>query len=441
MSHFVRASKFRHVYCEAPKVEETYTGFRLSTTTGEQSYIKGNNKYFAVGLQGGGGPFAVVAYHQYGRFDPSSPIVSGHSAAVLDFEWNPFHDEILASASEDSTIKIWGIPEGGLTQTLTDPLVDLAGHSKKVTLLRFHPTANNVLASVGADYSVKLWDIEKGGEMITNEGTHEQLIQDIVWDYMGSTYATSCKDKNIRIFDARTNAVAGMVENAHEGVKSFKMTYLGPSNKLVSVGFTKQSQRQLKIYDPRNLSEDIKRVDIDQAAGVIMPFYDPDTSLLYLAGKGDGNIRYYEMVDENPFCFPISEYRSTVAAKGMAVIPKRGCDVMKCETMRMLKLTSNSVEPLSFIVPRKSDAFQEDIFPPTAGNIPAHTADEWLAGSDKEPIKISLAPGADNGAPRAASGVSFVPPKNTMQLTKELAEAQARIAELEERLRAAGLSV
>ena len=114
---------------------------------------------------------------------------------------------------------------------------------------------------------------------------------------------------------------------------------------------------------------------------------------------------------------------------------------MKCETTRMLKLTSNSVEPLSFIVPRKSDAFQEDIFPPTAGNIPAHSADEWFAGSEKEPVKISLAPGADNAAPRSAGGVSFVPPKNTMQLTKELAEAQARIAELEDRLRAAGLSV
>jgi len=439
MSQFVRASKYRHVYCEAPKVEETYTGFRLSTSTGEQSYIKGNSKYFATALQGGGGPFAVVAYGQYGRFDPSSPVVSGHSAAVLDFEWNPFHDEILASASEDSTIKIWGIPEGGLTSNLTEPLVDLAGHNKKVTLLRFHPSANNVLASVGADYSVKLWDIEKGGEMITCDGVHDQLIQDIVWDYMGSTYATSCKDKNIRIIDARSNAVAGMVENAHEGVKSFKMTFLGPSNKLVSVGFTKQSQRQLKIYDPRNLGEEIKKIDIDQAAGVILPFFDPDTNLLYLAGKGDGNIRYYEIVDENPFCFPISEYRSTVAAKGMAMIPKRGCDVMKCETARMLKLTSNSVEPLSFIVPRKSDAFQEDIFPDTASGFAAHSADEWFAGSDKEPAKMSLAPGAETAA-RPAGGASFTPPKSAMQLTKELAEANARIADLEERLRSAGIS-
>lgn len=30
--------------------------------------------------------------------------------------------------------------------------------------------------------------------------------------------------------------------------------------------------------------------------GVILPFYDEESSLLYLAGKGDGNIRYYEVI-------------------------------------------------------------------------------------------------------------------------------------------------
>ena len=29
----------------------------------------------------------------------------------------------------------------------------------------------------------------------------------------------------------------------------------------------------------------MKKVDIDQAAGVIIPYYDEDTSVMYLAGK------------------------------------------------------------------------------------------------------------------------------------------------------------
>lgn len=46
-----------------------------------------------------------------------------------------------------------------------------------------------------------------GMEMNT-VSVHEQLIQDIVWDYYGNCFATSCKDKTIRIVDARLPQVA-----------------------------------------------------------------------------------------------------------------------------------------------------------------------------------------------------------------------------------------
>lgn len=131
--------------------------------------------------------------------------------------------------------QVWGIPEGGLTENIAEPLTDLRGHERKVTLLRFHPTASNVLASVSSDNNIKLWDIEKGTEII-NSSVHDQLvqvkivasgrqplpqplkacgssintheIQDIVWDYKGNCYTTTSKDKVLRIIDARTGAVA-----------------------------------------------------------------------------------------------------------------------------------------------------------------------------------------------------------------------------------------
>ena len=55
MSHFIRASKYRHIFVDQPKVENSYTGFELSTSTGEQSYIKGNVK--AAALQNKAGEF------------------------------------------------------------------------------------------------------------------------------------------------------------------------------------------------------------------------------------------------------------------------------------------------------------------------------------------------------------------------------------------------
>lgn len=441
MSNFVRTSKYRHVFCNPPKADATWSNLRLSTVTGDQSYIKSNGLFFAVAVQGGGGPFQVVDMTKPGKISGEAPVFSGHSAAVLDFDFNPFHDHMIASASDDQTVKIWSIPDE-MTANVTDPIVDLHGHSRKVTFVKFHPTANNVLASVSGDYTVKLWDIEKGSEINTLNNVHTELIQDFDWDYEGTNYATSCKDKHIRLIDARSASVTNKIDTAHEGAKSIKLTYMGSTGLLLTCGFTKQSMRQFKIWDPRNLETHVKQVDIDQAAGVIMPFYDNDTGLLYLVGKGDGNIRYYEISNSNGLdVFPITDFRSNVSAKGACWVPKSKLNIMGCETARILKLTSNAVEPLSFIVPRKSEAFQDDIFPDTAGSQPAHTADEWLNGSNKSPILVSLDP-AKSGVTSTVANTpkTFVPVKSAAALQIELDAAYAKIAELEAKLAAAGLN-
>ncbi|GLE05962.1 hypothetical protein PINS_up015173 [Pythium insidiosum] len=470
MSHFVRQSKFRHVYVEPAKLDKCYTNLRLATATGEQNYIKGNTKFFAVAIQAGGGAMAVVPYEKVGKFDPDFPLVSGHRGAILDFDFNPFHEHLIASASDDTTIKIWGIPEGGLSETCVEPLVDLQGHGRKVTLINFHPTANNVLASTSADFSVRLWDIEKGSEIVSMEAHGENLVQDLAWSWTGSMLGTTCKDKIVRLYDARSGQVAALKDGAHGGTKSVKMTFLGDKETFVTVGFTKQSQRQFKIWDPRKLDKELKKVDIDQAAGVIMPFYDPDTNLLYLCGKGDGNIRYYEMSEGEPYAFPISEFRSTTAARGMAMIPKRACDIMSCETTRLLKLTSNAVEPLHVYVPRKSDAFQDDIYPDTYAGVPSMSADDWLDGADNSPALMSLRPdmfgkitfdgkrartsktgsrvarvtrspsSSASAAPSSVKRGSRSDDTAEGKLQRELDAANARIAELEAKLRAAGIS-
>ncbi len=43
--------KYKNVYCDPPRPEATWQSLRLSTVTGEQNYIKANNKFFAIGLQ------------------------------------------------------------------------------------------------------------------------------------------------------------------------------------------------------------------------------------------------------------------------------------------------------------------------------------------------------------------------------------------------------
>lgn len=60
--------------------------------------------------------------------------------------------------------------------------------------------------------------------------------------------------------------------------------------------------------------------------------------------------------------------------------------------MRAFKTVNDSyIEPISFIVPRRAEVFQDDIFPPVVGSKPAMSAAEWLGGKEALPSKIDLA--------------------------------------------------
>jgi len=442
-----RTSKYRHVFSDAPKIAMCHTGFRLSTVTGDQSYVKASSKYFAVALFGGGGVVYIGRNDRPGRFIPGhTPTLNGHHGAILDFEWNPFDDNMLATASEDTTIKIWSIPEDwepidakGASKKGTDisaSVVDLVGHQKRVNLLRYHPSASNVIASTSSDHTVKLWDIEAGQEMSTFEGN--DLFQDIVWDYKGDNYATTCKDKAVRFVDARTATVSGKIVQAHDGVKGMKVAYMGQSGKVLTTGHSRASGREVKIWDLKNLDKPLTTAKIDTAAGVLMPMYDADTHVIYLCGKGDGNIRTYEFEDKAPYFHKLGDgFRSTTALKGVCQVPKRGLDIMKCESARLLKVTNEgSVQPLSFYVPRKSDAFQSDIFPNTSSNEPAHSAEEWFGGSSKGPNLSSLNP-AKMGAQNGVAKKKF---QSVATLSASLKKSEERIKYLEGKLEAAGIS-
>ena len=63
---------------------------------------------------------------------------------------------------------------------------------------------------------------------------------------------------------------------------------------ICTVGFTKQSKRQVRIWDTRSLESPLSQHEIDQSASKLNPFWDEDSRLIFLAGKGSGSVRYCE---------------------------------------------------------------------------------------------------------------------------------------------------
>jgi len=243
---FVRSSKYRHVYGTPNKKDKAFLGTRAETT-GEGNYIAASTAYWAVALPGGGGPVYAGLHKAVGRIEVSAPKINVHKQKVVDLEWSPFAETLLATASEDGTARLTMLPAGGVTQDIVQPVQTLEGHQKKLSLVRWHPTANNVLGTCAYDNTVKVWDVEKGKEIVSMD-EHPEFPISMEWNEDGSLLATSCKDKYIRIFDPRKKGSA-VKSLGLEGAKGQRVVWISPLNKLMTVGFQKNNSRGYSLFD------------------------------------------------------------------------------------------------------------------------------------------------------------------------------------------------
>ncbi|KAM5258527.1 coronin-2A isoform 2-T3 [Hipposideros larvatus] len=355
-----RSSKFRHVFGKPASKENCYDSVPITHSVHDNHFCAVNPHFIAVVTEcAGGGAFLVIPLHQ---------------------------------------IKIWDIPKQLLSKSLTACSKELVGHSRRVGLVEWHPTAANVLFSAGYDYKVMVWNLDTKESVIMSPvktiDCHQDVILSMSFNTDGSLLATTCKDRKIRVLDPRAGTFQ---EASYKGHRANKVLFLGNLKMLLSTGLSRWNNRQTVLWNQDDLSVPLTEEDLDCSSGVLFPFYDADTNMLYVVGKGDGNIRYYEVSADKPHLNYLTEYRSHHPQKGIGVMPKRGLDVSSCEIFRFYKLiTAKSlIEPVSMIVPRRSESYQEDIYPPTAGAQPSLTAREWLSGMNKGPILVSLRPGSE----------------------------------------------
>ncbi|ODQ77345.1 hypothetical protein BABINDRAFT_163603, partial [Babjeviella inositovora NRRL Y-12698] len=429
---FVRASKFRHVFGQSSKKELCYENLKITKNAWDSNLIKANSKYIAVNWESsGGGAFAVIPVQETGKAPDKTSLFRGHTATILDVDFNPFDEQMIVSSSDDGRIAIWEIPadysfhkymnEDGDAIDVA-PVKYLTGHSRKVGHVKFHPLAQNVLASSSLDYTVKIWNLESGKDEITLQ--HKDLVTCFEFNPNGTLLATTSRDKTIRIWDLATQKVIAEGPG-HSGAKPSRICWLA-EDRVVTTGFSRMSDRQVGIYDTADLSKPIGGyINIDSSSGVIMPVYDPATKILFLAGKGDGNIRYYEFAEDD--LFELSAYQSTDAQRGFAVAPKYTVNVRENEIVRAYKTVQDShIEPISFVVPRRAEIFQSDIYPDCPSKQAALTAEEFFAGKTVNgPILLSMQSLYDGSEPEfrpstSSLPVKVTPPVETKKVAKEI---------------------
>jgi len=286
----------------------------------------------------------------------------------------------------------------------------LEGCTKKITCTKFNSVVDNCLATAAYDGATMVWDLDKKTYITKVDG--KDACQSLDWDFFGNTLCGVFKDKCLRVIDPRQETVALESSNSHKGNKSSRALWLSGRNQptdsgnfIVTCGFSNQAKREMFLWDTRKFEKPIWTNNIDDNSGVIYPYFDECTGLLFLVGRGDGNIRYYEFADSS--IFYINDHRSTTPQRGFCLYPKRVVEKEKNEVVRCLKLENTCIQTLSFLVPRRADVGSADLYPPCPNGQPAiPSVDSWLIRGDGALIQPSM-----DGifTPGASPRVSLVP--------------------------------
>lgn len=201
---FGRVSKFRHLKGTPGHKSTQIENIRNISRQipGECDGFHANFERVAVPLSGAGGKIAIFELNKPGKL-PDGVIPSlVNGSSIMDFQWDPFNSRRLAVACDDGMVKLWTIPEGGLTEPTNEPFQEYVAHSDKIYSLRYHPVAKNVCLTASYDMTVKLWDLESLTMMIALKGHTDQIFS-IAWSPCGTYIATVCKDCRVRIYNPR----------------------------------------------------------------------------------------------------------------------------------------------------------------------------------------------------------------------------------------------
>ncbi|XP_037724375.1 coronin-7 isoform X4 [Drosophila subpulchrella] len=392
---FGKVSKFRHLK-GTPGHKSTHIENLRNLSRqipGECNGFHANQERVAVPLSGPGGKIAIFELSRPGRL-PDGVIPSlVNGSNIMDFQWDPFDAQRLAVACDDGIVKIWHIEAGGLSEPTNTPAGELTAHLDKIYFIRFHPLAADVLLTASYDMTIKLWDLRTMSEKCSLSG-HTDQIFDFAWSPCGRLGATVCKDGKIRVYNPRKSETPIREGNGPVGTRGARITWALEGHYIVCTGFDKVSERQISVYNAQKLSAPLNTASLDVSPSILIPFYDEDSSTLFVTGKGDSTIYCYEITDEEPYICPLSHHRCTSLHQGLSFLTKNHCDVASVEFSKAYRLTNTTIEPLSFTVPRiKSELFQDDLFPPTRITWSATlSAEDWFASNDKAAPKVSLKP-------------------------------------------------
>ncbi|NDJ26270.1 hypothetical protein GS682_32875 [Nostoc sp. B(2019)] len=149
--------------------------------------------------------------------------LQGHSDLISSVAFSP-DGKTLASASRDSTIKLWHIGTGREIYTLQ-------GHSSWVRSVAFNPDGRTFITG-SCDTTIKLWDVTTGGQIRTIQA-HPNSVYSVAFSPDGKILASASTDTTIKLWDVTTGEEIRTIQAHSDWVAS---VVFSPDGKTLASG-------------------------------------------------------------------------------------------------------------------------------------------------------------------------------------------------------------
>lgn len=152
--------------------------------------------------------------------------LQGHADGVESVDFNAgFDDNVMfASGSRDHTIRIWSANSGEWRLKY-----ELKGYTDSVWSVHFSSDGQTV-ASSSADKNIHLWNVQNGNLMRVLKG-HTSQVNNVVFSPKGKTLASGSCDRTVRVWSFESGEQLSVLRG-HRG--TIYTTAFSPDSKLIA---------------------------------------------------------------------------------------------------------------------------------------------------------------------------------------------------------------
>lgn len=137
--------------------------------------------------------------------------MQGHRMPVTKVSFHPVFSQV-ASASEDTTVKLWDWETGEFERTLK-------GHTKAVQDVNFDSKGNYVV-SCSSDLSIKVWDANNDYRNVKTLHGHDHSVSSVGFLPGDDFLVSASRDKTIKIWELATGFCTRTLHGHAEWVRS-----------------------------------------------------------------------------------------------------------------------------------------------------------------------------------------------------------------------------